>query len=564
VEGQAEAFEAADLEFRLDERLLRDAEVVVFRGQLRFGEERTPAFVVYPPGFHLGEHPVVVAPELDIGRHRSPEGILCLDHVVLGESDPMSGAEAVERAERLWMLWTTDRAQLREEEADAPDPWSNYVRYTAGTAIAMVDADVAGGTRGYIHIGLTSLYPLRGSLLKLRITHPTSQTAAIPEDPNAVLRGSYELTGPWLRLSEHPPAANEAAVVEWLQRDHRALVERALRASQGLRGKQSDFPTLIGFVYPDEGPRRGETHDAWLFVLIRPDRQVELPQAFHLRTDERWLRQPHLAGLSSKRVAVVGAGALGSQVADLLARAGVSDFLVIDNDTVTPGNRIRHALDLSDIGHMKTHAIKERILRVNPWAKVEIVDARVGTLAIGSSGLEDLQRCDDTIARQLGTCDLIVNATANGTASSYLSTISAEFGKPALHTYVSAGAWGARLLLQRPRASGCWDCLAWWQAAPADERTVGIDVPDISEEHSREIVMERGCADPTFTGPGYELGATAASTARVAVGLLLDGSGYPSPDFDLATLIFRKGSVQRTGERYSALPPHPDCSTCRT
>lgn len=235
--------------------------------------------------------------------------------------------------------------------------------------------------------------------------------------------------------------------------------------------------------------------------------------------------------------------------------------MLIDNDIVTPGNRVRHELDLGDIGRSKTLAMGERIRRVNPWATVTIREARLGTPFVGGIGLSDFQGVDDEIAQLLASCDVVVNATANSTASSYLSLMAAESGTPTVHSYVSAGAWGARILIQRPGESACWDCLAWWQAS--DTEADRARVPAVAEEHARDVVMERGCADPTFTGPGFELTGAAAAVARSAVGLTLAGRGYPIPDFDLATLRFRGAEDQRAAADYARLSVHERCTTCR-
>jgi hypothetical protein len=85
----------------------------------------------------------------------------------------------------------------------------------------------------------------------------------------------------------------------------------------------------------------------------------------------------------------------------------------------------------------------------------------------------------------------------------------------------------------------------------------------VAEEHRREVVMERGCADPTFTGPGFDLTTTAAAVARAAVGIVLDGDGYPTPDWDLATLRFRGESDQLGDADYRRLAMHKRCTTCR-
>src|SRR5581483_5958254 len=114
IEDEAAAFRAAGLAFELDQQLFDANDVVIFRGDLRLNERRVPAEVRYPPAYADDEPVVVYAPALPVGRHRSRDGLLCLDHPVLGETSGMAGAEAVQRAERLWWLWENDREQLGE------------------------------------------------------------------------------------------------------------------------------------------------------------------------------------------------------------------------------------------------------------------------------------------------------------------------------------------------------------------------------------------------------------------------------------------------------------------
>lgn len=562
VEGQVEAFDREELAFTLDEQLLKEAEVVAFRGDLRLegSDGRSPAVVVYPPSFHLGEQPVVLAPELDIGRHRGPNGMLCLDHAVFGSPEPMSGAEAVQRAERLWWLWENDREQLSEEEADAPDPWANYVQHTPASAVSFVDLTLEPDDRsGFIDIDVSSLAPFRGSVQALRVMKPR----VVRRDATAhdLFAGGPELSGPWIRLDARPSVAADHEASDWIATNHRSMFGRALRATKGLRGAHPQLPVLLGFVYPDEGPGRGETHDAWLLILVRPDGRVELPRPVTISDDERWVRQPEMAELRKRRVAVVGVGALGSQISSLLARAGVGDFHLLDNDLYLPGNRIRHDLDLADVGYDKVYAQQQRIRRLNPWAKVAIDQVRLGTVAIAASNLSDLQRADDRLVAELGKADLIVNATANPNAASYISEIGANAGKPVIHVWVSAGAWGGRILIQRPGKSACSDCLGHWQAEDSDAPPDGI--PKLSEEPNPDPIMERGCADATFTGPGFELAAAAAAAARACVQSLLDGKGYPALEFDLVTFDHRSEHAAAPTTAYTSLPPHPDCTTCR-
>lgn len=67
---------------------------------------------------------------------------------------------------------------------------------------------------------------------------------------------------------------------------------------------------------------------------------------------------------------LIGCGSVGSLVALELARAGVGRFLLIDNDVIGYHNICRHQCGVLDVGKYKTQAVKDRILQINPSAKV--------------------------------------------------------------------------------------------------------------------------------------------------------------------------------------------------
>lgn len=547
-------FEARGLAFAFDPALLAHG-VVVFDGELRLDDRRVAAKVIYPPAYAQGEPVAVVAPELPIGRHKAPNGLLCLEHPVFGDTSDMTGAEAVERAERLWYLWENDREQLRVEEADAPDPRANYYAHEPGSAVVLVDADVDGHDSGWLRVGLTSLVPFRAGLVALAAREPKARDLTVAA-ANRPFAGEWEMCGFWRRV-EPVDAYTAADVFAYASNAHADLLEHARNfAAIDAEVKKRPVPALLGFVYRDEGPGRDEWHDAWLFLLVRPEGMVELPYPFALRGDERWLRQPQLEPLAGKRVGLVGAGALGSPLAALLARAGVGSMVPVDYDIVTVGNRVRHELDLGNLGELKVAALTRRLLQINPWLTVDARAARFGS-AFTSGFVGDAQRLDDELAELLGGCDLVINASAHTATAYHLAALGRDYDVPVLHTWVSAGAWGARVLLQRP-GSGCPECLARTQKAPP----AGVTVPEWSADPTVVAVVERGCADPTFTGPGFELAATAAAACRAAVQVLLDGNGYPAATYDLATLRFRDATSGEPETVYTRLPPHPDCTIC--
>ena len=75
--------------------------------------------------------------------------------------------------------------------------------------------------------------------------------------------------------------------------------------------------------------------------------------------------------LKGARVAVFGIGGVGGYVVEALARSGVGSLDLIDRDKVCLSNLNRQIIALhSSIGRYKTEVMRERILDINPEAKV--------------------------------------------------------------------------------------------------------------------------------------------------------------------------------------------------
>ncbi len=78
-----------------------------------------------------------------------------------------------------------------------------------------------------------------------------------------------------------------------------------------------------------------------------------------------------LEKLKSSKVAVFGIGGVGTFVVEALARSAVGELVLIDNDDIslTNINRQIHATTKT-IGKAKVDVMKERVLEINPDAKV--------------------------------------------------------------------------------------------------------------------------------------------------------------------------------------------------
>lgn len=94
---------------------------------------------------------------------------------------------------------------------------------------------------------------------------------------------------------------------------------------------------------------------------------------------ENWNRsQPTTRGafdrlLSDKPVLLIGCGALGSVIAEILVRGGLRRLVLCDGDEMQQTNLCRHVLDLSSLKAEKSRALANRLNRTNPHALVSAI-----------------------------------------------------------------------------------------------------------------------------------------------------------------------------------------------
>ncbi|MBQ2932933.1 MAG: tRNA threonylcarbamoyladenosine dehydratase [Clostridia bacterium] len=86
---------------------------------------------------------------------------------------------------------------------------------------------------------------------------------------------------------------------------------------------------------------------------------------------EMLLGTENMNKLQTAHVAVFGLGGVGGHAVEALARSGVGCFSLFDADTVAESNLNRQIIATIDtVGKNKTEAMKNRILSINPDAKV--------------------------------------------------------------------------------------------------------------------------------------------------------------------------------------------------
>lgn len=137
--------------------------------------------------------------------------------------------------------------------------------------------------------------------------------------------------------------------------------------------------------------------------------------------DERFLRQEMMLGrdalekLKNSHVAVFGIGGVGSWCAEALARSGVGQLSLIDQDTVSRSNINRQIMALeSSIDCPKAETMARRIADINPSARVSALMARYDSTCGEDFFREKYDYIVDAIDLVACKTDLILRAKDHG------------------------------------------------------------------------------------------------------------------------------------------------------
>ncbi len=114
--------------------------------------------------------------------------------------------------------------------------------------------------------------------------------------------------------------------------------------------------------------------------------------------------------LNNTKVAIFGLGGVGSFVLEGLVRAGVGNFVLIDDDRICLTNLNRQILATrKTVGQPKVEVAKQRILDINPDANVEIHQEffMPETEGILDNSIDYIVDCIDTVTAKI---ELVVRA----------------------------------------------------------------------------------------------------------------------------------------------------------
>lgn len=258
---------------------------------------------------------------------------------------------------------------------------------------------------------------------------------------------------------------------------------------------------LPTFAHGDVAPRgyRRNERGYWLYDqanLFERALPIDWLRTDNWAPEELRSRGALPESLRNSRVLLLGAGALGSAMAELLVRGGVSHLVILDGDVLEAGNLVRHTLDLTDVRHFKADALAQRLRTINPDLRVHPVRKNLDAQTARSTWL-------------VSRCDTVLDCTGSDEVLDTLGRLTWEDSR--LFFSTSFGV-GARRLLCFSATGGVFPSHEFWTQAG----------PWLRQEHEelRRTALPReglGCWHPVFPARADDVALAAAIAVKALV-----------------------------------------------
>lgn len=414
-------------------------------------------------------HPYLFADGLVGRRHVNALGNVCL------------WPEAEDRYEewtRLGAIQTRIAEWVADQEAGAPDPpLDTHLYYTPSARGRLVTLDV------------DSLMAAR-RVRRGDGQHGTMRARLSNDVFEVADKGN--LTAMWFwRDSLGAPPATEDRFFDSLTRDQRRAYARLTRRLSASR------PSIAILLWDDHGQTNAL---ALQMVEARAGRwRAEAVEVARTDASVRYIRSgPDAPALASKTVAVFGIGAIGSEIAMLLARSGVGRLALVDHEVLRPGNLVRHAASGRYVGQVKSKAMAATIADSLPGVRVVSFTGPLWDAAL--------------LAPIFEASDLVVEATGNLAFGDLLSRIAADTGVPLV-----SGALHREGAIARVRVQVGSEYPIWARTA-----ATGFPLVPAKAGPAAAVAWETGCGAPVNNAPPVAVTAAAALAGATVLDILAD------------------------------------------
>jgi integrative and conjugative element protein (TIGR02256 family) len=243
--------------------------------------------------------------------------------------------------------------------------------------------------------------------------------------------------------------------------------------------------------------------------------------------------------LKTKEVNILGVGALGSEIADSLGKAGIGGLLLVDNQTLKAHNSVRHLAGMEYIGESKVRAVASILSNHNPYIHI-------------SGSPFNLYWLHPT--RNLSLDSISISSVADDNLEGYISEQMVISNRVCFYARALRGGKVARIFRVIPGKDACFQCLNLYRNSGKEF----IDIPD-DEAYP---TLKNECNNPIRPASAADLKLIAALASSIFIEYL---QGNQS---EINHWIWSTEKIEGTAIQESfhvirqQIPVHPKCFYC--
>jgi len=260
---------------------------------------------------------------------------------------------------------------------------------------------------------------------------------------------------------------------------------------------------------------------------------------FHIRNKGRAERSV----LKDSFVSIIGCGALGSETADALCKAGIGNIRLVDKEEMRAHNAVRHSLGINWVSIPKILGMTQHLILHNPFINIE---SKAGNILL--SEVDDYLPAD-TIG---------ISTIADDNVEAYINEQAMEQGRIVFYCRALRGGKTARVFRVIPQKDACKACLGLYLK---DNDPVFLNIP---EDDSFPAITNE-CNNPVRPASAADMKIIAGVFSRIIIDFLQGKNTesnhwiWSSETLDGLQLENLTSGLIRTNK----IPPHPKCSVCQ-
>lgn len=335
--------------------------------------------------------------------------------------------------------------------------------------------------------------------------------------PCGTLDAKDMLIGEWFALDVEPQLPVPLSSTALMR-----LLVRSGRSTSRAEALAEKKPSFVALTYPTKAGQhwlilktefthllRGKGFRAkhlYTRILLENEKHlIKLYPTLHVsrQTIFRRVSGYEVEDLAGKRCLILGCGALGSRIAEMIVKSGVGKVILVDNDVLRAGNVSRHVLGVDSLAQNKADALRRRLLGHNPFAEVE---------SFGGNVVASPETLESLIAR----ADLVLSCLGSDPSEIFVSAACAAQEKPVIfcRSFLQ-GRLGQVLVYAPPVYCACYGCASAFLAAP------DCTVPRPPKIAYEDLVdFDGDCGSAFIPASAVDLDFVSLQGARLALAVL--------------------------------------------